>query len=1191
MNGPWQIELLGELQVRQHDRTITRFRTHKAALLLACLAYPPYRPHPRDELAELLWPESEPSAARLNLRVELASLRRQLEPPGVPQGAVLRADHAVVELNPLAISTDVFAFQTAVQEAEKTEDQDRRISLLRRAVELYRGELLPGCYDDWVLWERSRLADRYLSALRELVCLLHGVGDLDVAIEYAHRAVAADPLSEEAHFDLIRLYASANRPADAVRQYHELEQILREELDGEPSEAIRRFAASLMSPAAPASVGMRGTNPQRRAAPGPAASLVTHPRAADAASAAQPAGPALPLTFTRFFGQEAELARLQALLEPGSKPARAGARLVTLTGPGGSGKTRLAIEAAKRLSPSFEQAVWFVPLADLLDGARIVDALADALHLARSPGLDPLEQAVTVLAPRPCLLILDNLEHLLDAGRDLLRKLLQQAPALVCLVTSRQRLDLEGEREIPVLPLPIPVASGQWSVPSRSSDDGPTLATGYWSLTTVPSVQLFIDRAQAARPDFQITPRNAVAVASLCAHLEGIPLAIELAAAWAQTLTPAQMVAELERGYSLLVSRGKDTLPRHHSLHTAIEWSYRLLDSSLQRFFAQLAVFRGGWDLEAAQSVCDEPDALARIAALRDRSLVVAEEHGEVMRYRLLEPIRHFARARLGEDEWQELVQRHTTYYLLLAEAPEPGLYGEQQKTWAGRLNADSANLQAALEHSGRREEGLRLAAALAPFWQLRGELRQGLDWLERMLAANPKAPPALRAKALFSAAALAYLAGDPARAEALCDAGFGLRERLSSQGCLGEVVRPLTTPLLVLNCPDASQGQPRLLEVLQLCQEEPRVRAFLLARQARQARIRGEYAAAAELHERSLAIYRELGDWQGVAVALNLRSELAHCQSDYAAARQYREESLAVYRKLDDQFGICQLTAGLGYAICWQGDLEQGERLLEESLALSRRIGSRHDIAGCLWVLGNVACCHRQYDRAVALLEESLAIRRQMGVPSDLADPLVTLGMTAEARGDLSRARAAFEEAITLRRQGADKLDLAEALTRLGLVALAQGGCREAEGLLQEGLELAQQMRNDTFAAQALRGLGLVACRTGNLPAAEERLRDCLAPRRAGMETRGKAEGLEALAELRARQERAEEATALYAVADAIRASIGSPIPPGAQPGYTRALAALRRALGAEQFAAIWQEARRISPDEALMNPLEPGG
>jgi predicted ATPase len=384
--------------------------------------------------------------------------------------------------------------------------------------------------------------------------------------------------------------------------------------------------------------------------------------------------PRLPLRFTRFFGRERELDELDALL--GGKTAR----LVTLTGPGGSGKTRLAIELAETVSDRFAGAVWFVPLADLADPAHIPGAILNALREPRAPHKDPLEQAIYFFQRQPSLLLLDNFEHLVEGGAAGVHALLEGAPALTVLATSRRRLGLEEEREYPIGPLLTP-SGGEQPEP----------------LSMYESVQLFVDRAQTVKPDFAVTNQNAAAVAELCDRLEGIPLAIELAAARAQVLTPAQMLEQLGRRFEFLVSRRRNAPERHRTLRGAVEWSYRLLVPEFQKFFRKLSIFRGGWTLAAAEAVCEEPLALDYLAELRDASLILSDETPLGMRFRMLETLREYAEEQLSEQERKSLQKAHATHYLKVLGQ------GIQRRTtsqieWAIRINQEAENHRKALD-------------------------------------------------------------------------------------------------------------------------------------------------------------------------------------------------------------------------------------------------------------------------------------------------------------------------------------------------------------------------------------------------------------------------------------------------------------------------------------------------------------
>ncbi|HLV80819.1 MAG TPA: tetratricopeptide repeat protein, partial [Chthonomonadaceae bacterium] len=888
-NNQQMIRLLGQFSVQQNDRTITRFRTRKAAELLAYLAYYRHRQHAREALLEMLWPDEEIEAARNRLSVELNSLRRQLEPPGVPAGAILRTDRTHVQLNPEAYTTDVVEFEEAIQAAGQEEDNTRQAALLTQAIDLYRGELLPGYYGDWALAERERLADAYFSALRQLTGCLVRVREFEQALAYARRAIQADSLREASYRDLMRLYSVLGRPAAAMELYGDLEHILQEALGAKPSMATQELVAQISAQAGAA--GETGlTAPSRLPSP-PAsssgASLASSPMPRESAEATFPvcAG-SLPMQFTRFFGREAEMASLEALLSD------AGIRLITLSGPGGSGKTRLSIEVGRRLREGFPGGVWFVPLADLSDARVILETIRDSLSLPRSPNLDPLEQIVEALSAQPSLLILDNFEQVAAGGAPMVRTLLTRVESLSCLVTSRQTLRLAGEREFPVPPLPVPQGGNS---PEQ--------------LLHTASAQLFVDRAQAVRPDFQVTANNAGDVAGLCADLEGIPLSIELAAARAKALTPAQIRERLSERFALLATRRLDKGSRHRSLWAAIDWSYHLLPPALQQFFAGLSVFRGGWTLEAAEVVCEEPLALDYLAQLQGHSLVSAEESAPQLHFRMLESLREYAQEQLDEKERQELARRHRDYFLYLAEEAKRALLGPEQIRWLDRLEREHDNLRAALEgcltDSGGAQQGLRLAAALWPFWETRGFAAEGYNWLSQLLALESDRTHAY-AQALNGAGNLAHIQGDYASARRLFEESLVLYRELDD---------PLGIAVLLGNL------------------------AIVVGKQ-------GDRAASYALAQESLALRRKMGDKPGIALALNNLGSMARKQGDYQTARALLEESLALRQEMGDLSGVALAYSNLGNLAYHQADYPAARAYQEQSLQLRREIGDKGGIA-----------------------------------------------------------------------------------------------------------------------------------------------------------------------------------------------------------------------------------------------------
>jgi predicted ATPase/DNA-binding SARP family transcriptional activator len=675
MDPACRIEMLGWLRVLQGDRVVSRFHTRMTGGLLAYLAYYQQRSHSRGALVELFWPEREPLSGRRSLRRALTWLRRQLEPPGVPPGAIILADRAAVQLNPDACTTDVALFEAALQAADQAAADAEKVRHLSEAVELYRGEFLPGYFEEWVLQERQYLAEEFCLTLEQLTALLEEQGDYSRALRWARRLVVADPLREEGHFRLIRLLVAVGQPAAALRQYEELERLLELALMAEPSAEIRAFVEGI-GRRATLVAGGAGISPVRPARLGSAAE--------------RPLASNLPAPIAGFFGRHHEMAALLRLLL-GEKNGPRAARLVTLTGAGGIGKTRLALVVAHRMCEGWRRAVCWVPLIDLAPSAatdedsaatcrRIAEKILAGLGVPRAPTTDPLEQAVAVLSRQPTVLLLDNLEHLLPAAASLVRTLLERVEHLTVMATSRRQLGLVGERLFPVPPLPVPVVSSRAAIARGSGAGEQARASDIRQLQANPSLRLFVDRAQAVKPDFQLTERNATVLAELSRQLEGLPLAIELAAARAASLTPEQIVERLAARFELLARPEWQGDPKQRSLRAALDWSHQLLTPELQRFFARLSVFRGGWTLAAAQAVCQEPRALECLDSLRENSLILAEEDGPVMRYRLLETLREYGAEKLHEAGESETTRGgHLEHFTQVAEAVEPEVRGRER--------------------------------------------------------------------------------------------------------------------------------------------------------------------------------------------------------------------------------------------------------------------------------------------------------------------------------------------------------------------------------------------------------------------------------------------------------------------------------------------------------------------------------
>lgn len=588
--------------------------------------------------------------------------------------------------------------------------------------------MLADFYDDWLSLPRDRLRSRYQTLLRRLADRQYGRGDHQAAAATARRLLELDLADEFAHRQLIACYLAQGDRAAARRQYEACVGALRAELGVSPSDETEALLAAMQE--APA------------ARPTPAARRGN-----------------VPLPLARLIGHQAELASLAAALAPveggaGDKPAR----LVTLTGPGGDGKTRLAQELGLALAEHFRDGVWWVDLVPLADPSLIASAMNQGLGVPETPGQTAEDALVERLRDQQALLILDNCEHLVDAAAALAARLLSRCPAIRILATSREALGVAGEQAYPLAPLPTPAADHDLSLAA---------------LAESPAVALFVERAAGHQPGFRLTPDNADAIAHICRRLDGIPLAIELAAARVTVLTVQQIAERLDNRFRLLRSNRRDALPRQQTLQALMDWSYDLLTGAEQALFRRLAVFAGGWTLEAAEAVCadlpEHAETLDLLGRLADKSLIVVKQAAGAARYDFLETARAYARHRLADPaEVAAAADTHLAYYLALAERAEPQLLGPAMFDWLARLARELDNLRDALTWAAaaadapRRLAGLRLAAALELLWYTHGHGREGQCWINTMLSHAPAdAPQAIIARGQAAAGTMAWLLGD----------------------------------------------------------------------------------------------------------------------------------------------------------------------------------------------------------------------------------------------------------------------------------------------------------------------------------------------------------------------------------------------------------------------------------------------
>lgn len=901
-----RIRLLGRFEVSVGSRVIREdaWRLRKAANLVKLLALSPDHRLHREQAAELLWPGQDSKAASNSLYHTLHVARKVLD-LGSDAASSLRLRDEWLTLCPgEGLWVDVRAFEEAARAAIRGAEPEA----YRAALDLCAGDLLPGNrYEDWAEERREALRMTRLSLLVEMAALREQRGEIGAAIEALREATAEDPTHQEACVGLMRLYAATGRRSRALEEYGRLRQALGTEPDARTRRASEEVLAGDLPIAEPLA------NP-------PLAGQSRHN---------------LPRSLTSFVGRERETEEVKRLLS--TTP------LLTITGSGGSGKTRLALKVAREVASAHPGGAWLVELASLSDGTLLSQSVARVLTVREQPERPLPDTLLDALREKELLLVLDNCEHLVDPCARFAEKLLESCPGLKVLATSQETLGVAGEVVWRVPPLPVPAPGEGLAVEG---------------LARCESVRLFVERARQRDPAFALTQGNAHAVAEICRKLDGIPLAIELAAARVRMLPAGEIASRLDDPLKLLRGGARTATPRQRTLRDALDWSYGLLDEPEKRLFDRLSVFVGGFSLQAAEAVTAEEDGetLELLSGLVDKSLVVPEAGARAghARYRMLEFVRQYAREKLEENagetpvvpgEADEARRRHALWCLKLAEEAEVGLRGPAQRGWLERLEREHPNLRAALSWAlggGDAALGLKLAAGLWPFWETHGHLVEGRRWLKKALAGSiPEQIPGVRAKALNGAGYMALFQGDYEESKDLLEEGLRLHRELGDDEGVAYSLTNLGFVAMFGMRDDLPVGD--LLEEAMVLKDRIRdhhILGNLLIFAGMMLETHGEARREMPLHEESLALLREARDARGMSMCLTSLGFTLLKRGDHAGATRLLRENLLISRGLDKKYCIAYSFFGMAGVALETGRPARAARLWAASESVREAAG-----------------------------------------------------------------------------------------------------------------------------------------------------------------------------------------------------------------------------------------------------------
>lgn len=929
-----EVRLIGKFDI-QCDGIPVSISSRAAQSLFAYLILTAGTLHRREKLAGMLWPDENEHKARTLLRNELWRIRKTLT--HASNAEYFLADNLTIGFEP---SSPYWLDIAELKKLSGTSSADELI----HALSSYRGELLPGFYEDWAVLEREHLHALFEQKIVCLIGLLEGQRRWHDVLGWAEHWISLGQAPETAFRALMVAYDELGDHAKVTSTYERCKRTLRQ-LDLEPSEETRAIAFRRNSKIK------------------------------------------VPIPLTSFIGRENEIKEVAALFSK--------SRLITLTGSGGVGKTRLAIQVVPEVLDWFPDGVWFLDLAPMSDPFLVPGTLANRLGLRASGETSLTDLLINFLRSRRGLVIFDNCEHMIEGCSQFINLLLTSCEKLSILATSRETLRVSGE-----VPYRVPSLEVPRSDVKLSTDE----------LSIVESVKLFTERAAVGSPGFAANNNNVPVIAQICQRLDGIPLAVELAAARVNLLTVEQILQHLDDRFRLLTNGLRSALPRHQTLRALIDWSHDLLPQRERVLLRRLAVFAGGCTLEAAEQACAEvgqnaissDDILDLLTHLVEKSLLVVEEYPGHLRYHILETVRQYAREKLMEaEEAEQFCRRHLDYFLKLAIDMEPNLYGSRQLEWIERLEEEHSNYQTALTWSLEHDmqAGQRLVLALWWSWVIRGYVREGYSWIRKALTAGPEIPDTTRAKLLSAAG---YMAGyiNQESEKAFNEQSVALFRQLDDD--IGLALPLINMGYYAYYHFDYDQARAYFEEGRTLFEKAGNTwgTRIALGTLGMVNEAQGNFEIAETLYEHSLTLSHETDDLDGITWALLLLGSLASNRGEYSKAMGYLSEGLSYAKMAKNENNIGSLLTQIGITASQTSNTEQARSVLEESLSLYREMGNPIGMLKSIRHLGYIDCLDRDYSKAHLRFIDSLRLALELQDKSNVALCLIVIGELRMAQG-----------------------------------------------------------------------------------------------------------------------------------------------------------------------------------------------